>query len=168
MFCQLLANKTLTPLRKNILVFVVLFAVLWVIQTATTVVYAATEGSAMTSQIKRGKVITKKFCVLCHGKNLEGQPDWRKRKDNGKLPAPPLNGTGHTWRHADKLLFGMIKEGIVPPYGPPNYETDMPAWGTTLSDEDIWAVLAYIKSIWPAEAQKIQNDINQESFKKLN
>ena len=60
-----------------------------------------------------------------------------------------------------------MKEGIVPPYGPPNYKTDMPAWGTTLSDEDIWAVLTYIKSRWPAEAQKIQKEINQESFKKL-
>lgn len=55
----------------------------------------------------------------------------------------------------------------MPPYGPPNYKTDMPAWGTTLSDEDIWSVLAYIKSRWPAEAQKIQMEINQESFKKL-
>lgn len=112
-------------------------------------------------------MVADKFCSLCHGKNLEGNPNWRKRNAEGKLPAPPLNGSGHTWHHADKLLFGIIKKGVVPPYGPPNYKTDMPAWGTTLSDEDIWAVLAYIKSLWPAEAQEIQREMNQESFKKL-
>jgi mono/diheme cytochrome c family protein len=146
---------------------IMLFLILWIIQAAISPVYAAKAGSTETQQIKRGKVISNKFCSLCHGKNLEGQPDWRTRNDDGKLPAPPLNGTGHTWHHADELLFGIIKKGLVPPFGPPNYKTDMPAWESTLSDEDIWAVLAYIKSRWPAEAQKIQKEINQESFKRL-
>ena len=145
----------------------VLFIMLWVMQTAISPAHAENTDSIESSQIKRGKVVSNKFCSLCHGRSLEGQPNWRKQKDDGKLPAPPLNGTGHTWHHADKLLFGIIKEGLVPPYGPPNYKTDMPAWGTTLSDEDIWAVLTYIKSRWPAEAQKIQKEINQETFKKL-
>ncbi len=145
----------------------VLFIMLWVMQTAISPAHAENTDSIESSQIKRGKVVSNKFCSLCHGGSLEGQPNWRKQKNDGKLPAPPLNGTGHTWHHADKLLFGIIKEGLVPPYGPPNYKTDMPAWGTTLSDEDIWAVLTYIKSRWPAEAQKIQKEINQETFKKL-
>jgi mono/diheme cytochrome c family protein len=33
-------------------------------------------------------------------------------------------------------------------YAPPGYESDMPAFGGQLTDEDIWAVLAYIKSHW--------------------
>lgn len=160
-------NKASIVSLVKAIVPTVLFITLWVIQTANSSVYASTEDPAKTSQIKRGKLVSDKFCSLCHGKNLEGQPNWRKQKDDGKLPAPPLNGTGHTWHHADELLFGIIKEGLVPPYGPPNYKTDMPAWGTTLSDEDIWAVLTYIKSRWPAEAQKIQKEINQEGFKKL-
>jgi mono/diheme cytochrome c family protein len=36
----------------------------------------------------------------------------------------------------------------------------MPAWEGTLTDEDIWAVLAYIKSRWPEEMKKFQEDIN--------
>lgn len=114
-------------------------------------------------QVARGTMIYQKFCALCHGVKLEGQPNWRKRKADGKLPAPPHDETGHTWHHADVLLFGIIKEGLVPPYAPDNYKNDMPAWGSTLSDEDIWAVLAYIKSRWPVETRKIQAEINQGS-----
>jgi len=117
-----------------------------------------------TQQVKRGKMIYKRFCSLCHGNNLQGQPNWRIRKPNGKLPAPPHDETGHTWHHADDLLFGIIKFGLVPPYAPENYETDMPSWGNTLKDNDIWAVLAYIKSRWPIETRKIQADINKDSL----
>src|SRR5204863_80186 len=28
-------------------------------------------------------------CAACHGAKLEGQPDWRRRLPNGRLPAPP-------------------------------------------------------------------------------
>lgn len=34
-------------------------------------------------------------------------------------------------------------------YAPPGYESDMPAFGGTLSDEEIRAVLAFIASRWP-------------------
>jgi len=60
-------------------------------------------------------------------------------------------------------LFGMIKQGMVPPYAPVNYKSDMPAWGETLKDDDIWAVLAYIKSRWPNEIRKTQEKIDQDS-----
>lgn len=116
-------------------------------------------------QVNRGALVYKKFCSLCHGADLKGQPNWRKRKADGKLPAPPHDETGHTWHHDDDLLFGIIKFGLVPPYGPVNYKSDMPAWGSTLSDKDIWTVLAYIKSRWPAETRKTQTEISQGSQK---
>jgi mono/diheme cytochrome c family protein len=118
-----------------------------------------------SKQLERGKLIYHKFCSRCHGKKLEGHPNWRVRKADGKLPAPPQDGSGHTWHHADELLLGIIKKGIVPPYGPENYKTDMPAWESTLSDDDIRAVLAFIKSKWPQEARDIQADINADSKK---
>ena len=117
------------------------------------------------SQVATGKKLYKRFCSLCHGFKLQGQKDWRIRKDNGRLPAPPHDETGHTWHHADDLLFGITKFGLVPPYAPKDYQSDMPAWQGTLSDENIWAILAYIKSTWPKETQKIQHDINVESLK---
>jgi hypothetical protein len=67
--------------------------------------------------------------ALCHGANLEGQPNWRKPLPNGRLPAPPHDRTGHTWHHSDKQLFDMVKNGTAAMM--PGYETDMPASGTS-------------------------------------
>ena len=37
------------------------------------------------------------YCASCHGVNLEGQANWRSRNQDGTLPAPPHDETGHTW-----------------------------------------------------------------------
>lgn len=87
-------------------------------------------------------------CAACHGAKLEGQPQWRTRLPNGRLPAPPHDESGHTWHHPDWMLFSITKNGLVPPFAPKDYETDMPAFGGKLGDEEIWAVLAYLKSHW--------------------
>jgi mono/diheme cytochrome c family protein len=90
-------------------------------------------------------------CASCHGANLEGQPDWRSRLPNGRMPAPPHDESGHTWHHPDEVLFGVTKHGLVPPYAPPGYESDMPGFAGTLSDDEIRAVLAYIASHWKSK-----------------
>jgi mono/diheme cytochrome c family protein len=100
------------------------------------------------ARVALGQRVYAQHCASCHGAKLEGQPDWRGRLPNGRMPAPPHDETGHTWHHADTLLFAVSKNGPVPPYAPAGYESDMPAFGRTLSDEEIWAVLAYIKSHW--------------------
>jgi len=118
---------------------------------------------ANEKQVQRGQLVYKRFCSYCHGSHLQGQPNWRKRKPDGKLPAPPHDESGHTWHHPDDVLFGIIKQGMTPPYAPPNYKSDMPAWGDTLKDKDIWAVLAYIKSRWPAEKREAQAQVTQDA-----
>jgi mono/diheme cytochrome c family protein len=114
------------------------------------------------AQVARGQALYGTHCARCHGANLEGEPNWQTRKPSGRLPAPPHDASGHTWHHPDAQLFGMVKNGIVP-YAPPGYESDMPAFGSTLSDADISAVLAYIKSTWPAEIRDRQRDISERS-----
>jgi S-disulfanyl-L-cysteine oxidoreductase SoxD len=110
--------------------------------------------------VVRGKAIYANRCASCHGANLEGQPEWRKRRPNGRLPAPPHDATGHTWHHPDAVLVDIIKNGLVPGRtAPDNYESDMPPYGALLSDADIVAVLAYIKSTWPAEALEAQKNV---------
>jgi len=37
----------------------------------------------------------------------------------------------------------------------------MPGFGDKLSDQEIWAVLAFIKSTWPAEIRARQESINR-------
>jgi len=100
------------------------------------------------AQVSRGQAVYQTHCASCHGANLEAQPDWRKRLPNGRLPAPPHDDSGHTWHHADELLFRITKQGLVPPLAPEGYQSDMPGFASVLSDEDIWAVLAFIKSRW--------------------
>jgi mono/diheme cytochrome c family protein len=98
--------------------------------------------------VKRGAQLYAQHCAACHGAKLEGQPNWRSRLANGRLPAPPHDESGHTWHHPDELLFAITKHGLVPPYAPKDYESDMPAFGGKLSDAEIRAVLAYIESHW--------------------
>ena len=105
-------------------------------------------------QIVLGRTVYEKNCASCHGVRLEGQPDWRRRLPNGRMPAPPHDETGHTWHHPEKALFAVTKYGLVPPYAPPNYQSDMLAFQSILSDDEIRAVLAYIKSHWSAEVMK--------------
>ncbi len=110
------------------------------------------------AQVAAGKQLYGQYCVACHLSRLQGQPDWQKRLPSGRMPAPPHDESGHTWHHPDQVLFGIIRNGLVPPYAPPGYESDMPAFGGQLSDEQIWAVLAFIKSHWSPKIQAWQED----------
>ena len=128
---------------------------------STTAVLADTQGdvSLATSDPDRGRQLFASTCASCHGANLEGQPNWRHRLPNGRLPAPPHDVSGHTWHHSDRDLFDMIKRGM--PEVIPGYQTDMAAYKDVLSDADIWAVLSFIESTWPAEIRARQQRMNQ-------
>jgi mono/diheme cytochrome c family protein len=99
--------------------------------------------------VAHGRALYREHCTSCHGTNLEGQPNWHERLPNGRLPAPPHDESGHTWHHPDDLLFALIKQGPAALAGGA-YESDMPAYAGVLSDADIRAVIAFIKSTWPA------------------
>lgn len=108
-----------------------------------------------------GKLLYGTFCASCHGAQMEGQPNWRSRMANGRLPAPPHDITGHTWHHPDAQLLSMIKDGFVPGVTAPiGYESDMPAFGAVLTDTQIKSVLAYIKTYWPEDALGAQREIS--------
>jgi mono/diheme cytochrome c family protein len=99
--------------------------------------------------VARGERLYAAHCASCHGRNLEGQPEWQSRNAQGRLPAPPHDEHGHTWHHDDQVLFEVTKFGLAK-HAPPGYQSDMPAFGDSLSDKDIIATLAFIKSRWPA------------------
>ena len=110
--------------------------------------------------VQAGEKIYQTNCASCHGKYLEGQPDWRIRDANGFLPAPPHDATGHTWHHADDLLFEIVKYGPSVVTGDDEYKTTMPVYKDILSDEDIVAVLSFIKNTWPEEQRDWQDQVN--------
>lgn len=111
--------------------------------------------------VAQGQQIYRAQCASCHGPNLEGQPNWQARLSDGSWPAPPHDATGHTWHHPDTLLFAIVKNGgqaTMPSAG----KNTMPGFAGVLSDDDIWAVLAYIKSRWPADILAAQAQVNAQ------
>jgi len=116
-------------------------------------------------QLRLGKKVYAENCASCHGVNLEGQPDWKRRLDNGRMPAPPHDETGHTWHHSDRNLFIVTKSGLAAIV--PGYESDMPAFEALLTDAEIAAVLAYIKSTWPERQRAFQAKISANDRGKL-
>lgn len=110
--------------------------------------------------VDMGRGIYGTECAGCHGAKLEGQQNWQTRLATGKLPAPPHDASGHTWHHSDRVLFDITKRG--PAAYPSGYPTDMPAFGDRLSDKQIAAVLAFIKSSWPTEIRTRQAKANNQ------
>ncbi|GAB4129852.1 MAG: cytochrome c [Roseiflexaceae bacterium] len=116
---------------------------------------ARTNNVVVGDQIAVGRAIYAENCAVCHGVNLEGQPNWRIPLPNGSMPAPPHDESGHTWHHPDQVLFDITKYGGQK-YNTADYVNLMPAYEGRLSDAEIWAVIAYIKSTWPPEIQQAQ------------
>ena len=95
-------------------------------------------------------------CASCHMGNLAGNQDWKSGlDDDGQRLPPPLNGTGHTWHHAPEQLFQVIRYGYKK--FDPNYKGKMQG-NDDLSEDDVWSILEYIKSVWPKEIRDKYNN----------
>ena len=145
-------------MRSLVVLFVVIAAVggawFW---TGSDVVNASAAGDAAID-IAAGEQAYMEYCAACHGANLEGQENWRSPGEDGRLPAPPHDETGHTWHHPDSLLFDYTKFGgaaVLAQQGV-EFNSGMPGFADQLTDAEIRNVLAYIKSQWPERVQKIQ------------
>jgi mono/diheme cytochrome c family protein len=108
--------------------------------------------------VQQGQPLYQTHCARCHGANLEGQPDWRIRKPDGRLPAPPHDDSGHSWHHPTAMLVEIVKLGLVPPNAPEGYASDMPAFKNILDDAQIAAVLSFIQSRWGEQTRSFRRD----------
>lgn len=115
-----------------------------------------------TRQVARGRSVYEAACAACHGKSLEGQANWQTRLPTGEFPAPPHDESGHTWHHPDEILFRIIKRGGQAE-APQGFKSNMPAFSGALSDGEIWAVLAYMKSEWPEPIRSRQAEIDRRN-----
>ncbi len=109
------------------------------------------------AQVILGETVYAQNCAKCHGENLEGEADWKIQNEDGSFRAPPHTAEGHTWHHSDQQLLEAIELGGA------RFEevnvggtSNMPAFAETLTDEEITAVLAYIKSQWPEDIRASQ------------
>ena len=117
---------------------------------------APPNSDSLPTEVAKGRQIYEQYCAACHGWQGEGAANWNKPDEKGEMPPPPHDETGHTWHHNDKLLFELTKFGPKVTAGE-DYKTHMPAYEGVLSDNEIIAVLSYIKSTWPEEVIEIYN-----------
>ena len=113
--------------------------------------------------VAHGQRLYRQHCAACHGARGEGQPDWRDRGADGRLPAPPHDVSGHTWHHPDEQLLAITRDGMAKVIGQPDYPSAMPAYEGTLSDADIVAVLSWIKAQWPPEVRAHHDQVNAQA-----
>ncbi|SNT26636.1 c-type cytochrome [Antarctobacter heliothermus] len=123
---------------------------------------ADAESGAMPNNVDIvvGQDLYAETCAACHGANLEGQENWQSPREDGRLPGPPHDETGHTWHHSDQLLFGYTKLGgreVLAAQGM-EFDSGMPGFADRLTDQEIWNILGYIKSTWPERIQKMQTE----------
>ncbi len=110
---------------------------------------------AAQSDMPTGQRFYQGICTSCQGENLEGQPDWRSRLPNGRLPAPPHDASDQTWHHTGRILTDIVKRGTAATFGN-GYESDIPGFGEVLTDDEITAIIDYIKSTWPDRVRASQ------------
>ena len=105
------------------------------------------------SMVLLGEKIYNKNCLSCHGPKGQGlAKDWKVKDENGNYPAPPLNGTAHTWHHSPEQLLYTINKGGVEMGG------QMPAFEKRLTEEEKKALIEYMYSLWPKEIQEKYDD----------
>ena len=126
---------------------------------AAVILTALLAPAAPAPAADHGAALYAEHCAACHGAALEGQPDWQRPNPDGSYPAPPHDATGHTWHHGDALLTDYVRLGgaeALARRGVTGFVSAMPAFGEVMTDQDIAAVLGYIRSTWPPRVQDIQ------------
>jgi protein SCO1/2 len=100
------------------------------------------------AKVAAGKLVYASWCARCHGRRLQGQPLWQLDDQYAGRRAPAHDQSGHTWAHSDEDLFYMARDGRFPSTSRtlPSY---MPAYGDSLTDQQIIEVVAFIKATWP-------------------
>ncbi len=105
--------------------------------------------------VKAGRAVYQRSCASCHGARAEGAPGWERLNEHGDIPAPPHDRQGHSWRHSDAMLYGIIQHGWRDEFNKTQQLT-MPAFAGQLSPKQTVAVITYLKTLWTREQRRFQ------------
>jgi mono/diheme cytochrome c family protein len=92
--------------------------------------------------IANGKEAFSHYCVACHG--MDGQNTGVPFAEQMSPPIPQLTSKNVQW-YSDGQLKWVIDNGIWP--------SGMPGSKGTLSDEEIWSMVVFIRHLPPAGSQ---------------
>jgi mono/diheme cytochrome c family protein len=157
----------MAPRWKADRLLLVVAAITLLVATLVALMDSRVEAVPSPERIAEGQALYQKFCATCHGTKLEGQPNWQSRLPSGTLPAPPHDATGHTWHHPMGLLLKITKKGAAAVVDR-GYKSDMPGFERILSDDQITAVLEYIKSTWPERERSYHEEMNRRDLQAPN
>lgn len=131
---------------------------------ASLLLATAACGQADETVLRLGAQVYRVQCAQCHGDAMQGGRDWKRPGADGRLPPPPHDSTGHTWHHADGLLYRIVARGTAVAIGDTAHASryGMPAFGTQLTPGEIRAVLAYLKTAWTPDQRRRQADASRE------
>lgn len=89
--------------------------------------------------LERGRAVYESVCALCHGVDGKGKPG----------QAPPLAGAEWVLGPVNRLVRIPLA-GLTGPIevNGQQWNLAMPAMGAALSDEDLAAVLSYMRTSW--------------------
>jgi len=105
-------------------------------------------------QEERGAALYQANCATCHGGATGG--------DIADIP-PRHNAEGHTWHHPDCELIELIRNGMPHRPGLPDDAPTMPAFRDRLTDDEIRAVLAHIKTWWTDQQRQFQSEVTDQA-----
>jgi S-disulfanyl-L-cysteine oxidoreductase SoxD len=111
------------------------------------------------AKVLPGRHAYRLYCSSCHGRLLQGQAHWQLRDKDAYKRAPAHDETGHTWQHSDEELFHITKYGRAES-APQDMVSFMPAFKDRLTDEQILAIIAFIKRGWPIGLRASQATLN--------
>ncbi|HNK64545.1 MAG TPA: cytochrome c [Anaerolineales bacterium] len=107
--------------------------------------YAGMTSPEVTDEsLVRGADVYKTNCISCHGETGLGDGP-----AGAALEPRPAEIAHSTQMLADDLLFYRVSEGGVP------FQTAMPAWKGVLTEEQIWDVLAYVRTLGTGNSEQI-------------
>jgi len=90
----------------------------------------------------RGQALYAEKCVLCHGARGGGW-DWAKKVEKPPVPVPDLGAV--VGQRDDRYLFTVVRDGGEA-VGRSRF---MPPFGFQLSDEEVWDLVAYLRTLPP-------------------
>ncbi|SKA17236.1 c-type cytochrome [Consotaella salsifontis] len=111
--------------------------------------------------VEAGRAIYGENCVACHGERGQGAENWRQPDENGNLPPPPHDASGHAWRHPDAVLYHMVLDGWRDPFNKME-DLTMPPFEGVLEPREIRAVLIYVKTLWTPEQRAAQAEESRD------